>query len=1221
MVLSEPGQEPPNRVGVEDSVEFSFKIENTGGPTPTLPPGASGTVTPRITITIDDSSAQFVGASFNSPQCPLDNGTGLYVCNDLAVGASQMVTFTWQNPIVGSHEVEFFGSWRWESPDNSSGGVSDPASLAFNFEGYDTEQYFEHYFSFEATVPPNHTLGLIGFAWDEKNEAAVFDADESLFGQLGLGKTGIALSLDTAGTIGLGIDASQTAVSLDAQLPVGITLELPENGVVAPEEQFTISTRWLTPYNGEAEKGGLWFKTRNPGSLDFDLKLFTDLKFVLNTQDCWEDKCNNGKLDFGQLLGLTPDGGLFSTTFDFFNWVVDETRTGVDRARIEDQTLDEFFDVLWDPNVPDPFFADVLGKAKGDFSGLGEIGFGTDYSKITTLEADAMRRVPNGRSIANAWQENALTLKLDLSNIISVDLGFKCACPVPLLNGTLGDFISIASAKADPSGGTQVALSALSVLSALIFGYNIVEVELQADFDIFNQVRLTPVPPQIRLMQGANALTPWFKAGDDVTLVMPSDSANIFLEVRTEPEVSSDLRVLAKDTFANYSAGEIFFGPFKAGPATDTKLRDGGETHITSSSRKKANIGALEFSAPLTFPNPLTEPRVSLSGGSGLSFGGQKGCWDPDNLPPGTPSGISFDDNDGCIISFRDLGVQGNMELASYSGTPVSITLLNSTLSGTSGDLASVIIDPNGDTSVQLKGETRRPGINQLDIFFDDAGSSGNHNRFIIDTQFGAFISNSLFRGLTSNENQSDIILRNGRLFIDNTGMVLDNITVENGEISMQDSRAELRNLQLGGSSDSALRLTRDTLITTNSNQSFNSSVLEIGNGSMLNVSGILDNQGTINLEPGGWLTVLEGDNPDFPDRLSGRPGIPSVLNVVGYNDPDAAAAALALVPAAPIDPVALFDNQIEGSRLDTGVLLLSNGVIETTEINNIGGTIILMGGEVIDTSIVMSGISTLIIGGDQVYFSNSSIDGVGRIEILPGASVNLDATVIGKQVAQLNVQGATDERNSLAIINQGELTLSNNASLLGNAGLLNESDLMLEAGRTLNVPTLFQTTGKSVIDGVLNTARPIELTGGSLQGTGQIMGDLVNRSGTVLPNGLEVIGDYTQIGGGNLLLDLATTPTPLLTVENINADGQVTVIVTQTYLDSLADGDMFEFLNFDSITGKFSFVTVLLEDGSNVTKWRPEVVYESNRALIRWVEVTLIDIGEFPVFFSGFEF
>lgn len=1246
MSLSEGFQTPPNIVPLDTPVSYQFKVENLGADDPPLPDGSDGAVENWIEIRVDGKLVPANTFEFTSTDCVIyPSEPDVWRCNDLAIGESQTVTFNWESPEEGFREVDFVGTWNFVPPDILVGGTSDPKILVFDtYIGYEKRQTFYDSIEFSGDFPGTSAQGTIGAVWDgtselnlvaggdpicvggKGNEAGkscladggvACEEDEGVC-QTSIPATGFALTLDSAGSIGFNVKVERPGVSYSGEMPVSVTFELPEDGVVAPEELFTISTNWGTPYGTRPPlNGGARFETSDPGNISVRFGLSTDLELDVKTLGCFDGKCQAGQ--------VTEPTGPISETYEMFR--VGLNAFGEDFIQNTFELGDE---LTWadylaqaeviiggDGKLSDPLELDVLRTINGGFAGLSQMLIGTDYGNVSAISATTGMQVPKGRSLSNGWSENAVELVLDATNLWPLVYGFICNCVPFILNGTAADLAAIALAKTDPTGKTSTALNTLKWLGDSL-GYTIAEVELEGQYDVANSFQLTPRAPMLRIMKGEEALSNWFKAGDDVSVLMPLDPSEITVEIRLDSSFNSNLMVLGRDAEVDMNALSLEFLTFSTDDLWNNPLRKrvvgtGHET-ILGRARQSDPVTSDIIERQLFFPEALSEPRVSLSGGGEITFGGSDGsCWDPDNLPPGTPSGISWNENDGCVVSFRDLTLNGQILLKSFSNSEISLTLQNSTLNGQEDQLAQVELNPNGDTSVQFRGETRNSGIDSVDLFFNDPLSSGNHNRLIFDTTFGAFIRNSLLRGQTSNENQSDIILRSGKLWIDNTNMELDNITVEEGEISMQDSVAELRNLQLGGSAESALRMTRDSLITTSSNASWSSSLLEIGNGSLVNVSGQMNNQGEIDLELGGWLTVLEGDEPAFPDRLTSIGQDPGIVNIVGMNYLETAQAALSLVPDPVLDPVSLFENQVEGSRLETGVLLLDGGEIENQVINNVGGTLLALGGTISDVAINMGGTAIMMIARDPLMFNQSTISGTGNIQIEPLGTWVLDQAEIGDPVG---------ESSSLAVNNKGLMTVASTAAFLNSSTLVNDGTVEVDFARELSVGLFQQISGLLDIDGTLNANQTAQIFGGQIGGTGTFNGSLGITNGELIATGLTITDGYIHGGQASLMLDLSLTPNPEITVGSAELSGRLSIVLTQADIDALVVGSGFEFMYYDSVTGQFSSVVLLLPDGTAVQDYRAEVIYGPTAASVRWLDAEEFEenLGELPTFRSGFE-
>ncbi|MFO1496000.1 MAG: hypothetical protein U1F26_15225 [Lysobacterales bacterium] len=134
-----------------------------------------------------------------------------------------------------------------------------------------------------------------------------------------------------------------------------------------------------------------------------------------------------------------------------------------------------------------------------------------------------------------------------------------------------------------------------------------------------------------------------------------------------------------------------------------------------------------------------------------------------------------------------------------------------------------------------------------------------------------------------------------------------------------------------------------------------------------------------------------------------------------------------------------------------------------------------------------------------------------------------------------------TIRRNTTAVV---QLNLS--------APLSNAGTVELLAANT-QIAGLTQSTGQTVIAAGASLESPlVTLTGGTLSGSGQIIGDLNNTGGTVrpqLPGVLSLSGNYTQGAGATLEIEVGGT-SPGINSDQLSVGGAVTSGGTLTVVD-----------------------------------------------------------------------
>ncbi|HET8529293.1 MAG TPA: Ig-like domain-containing protein, partial [Gaiellaceae bacterium] len=130
--------------------------------------------------------------------------------------------------------------------------------------------------------------------------------------------------------------------------------------------------------------------------------------------------------------------------------------------------------------------------------------------------------------------------------------------------------------------------------------------------------------------------------------------------------------------------------------------------------------------------------------------------------------------------------------------------------------------------------------------------------------------------------------------------------------------------------------------------------------------------------------------------------------------------------------------------------------------------------------------------------------------------------------------------------------------SLSYSSGLDNEGDVTVGSGATLKTVGIYsQNDGSTTLDGgTLDTSgQPLQVRGGSLDGTGTVTAQVNNSGGLVTPGGestgkLTVNGNYTQQGTGTLRVDVTSGGVDVLDLGNGKAflDGTLNVVTAQGF-------------------------------------------------------------------------
>jgi hypothetical protein len=349
---------------------------------------------------------------------------------------------------------------------------------------------------------------------------------------------------------------------------------------------------------------------------------------------------------------------------------------------------------------------------------------------------------------------------------------------------------------------------------------------------------------------------------------------------------------------------------------------------------------------------------------------------------------------------------------------------------------------------------------------------------------------------------------------------------------------------------------------------------VDISNDSTLLVNGNLTNNGNVRLGFYGGTT----DKLDVTGTLTNN-GMIQMLDGVG-------------------DPI------LAGSLNNTGALIIGTGDAFILT-GGLGITDIAAG-----SSIDVQGDLYLQSGGvgpkTSAFSSLTSVEGALTLEngettaITPTtgtlAIASTGSFTVGGGHTVVNVTGD--------VMNQGSLIATNGGNAFVSGNVLNSGNVIAGTGSTLGITGSYQqTAGTTNIAGTLSAASfsqsqgttivqsggtlsapTVQVTGGSLQGGGTILGNLSLTGGTLLPgtpnsagmpgspDTLSIMGNYTQGPNGTLVIDFdgATGDYSALDVSGMaNLSG----VVDFTSLDGVgpAIGDEFTFLTFGALAGDFS--------------------------------------------------
>jgi hypothetical protein len=175
---------------------------------------------------------------------------------------------------------------------------------------------------------------------------------------------------------------------------------------------------------------------------------------------------------------------------------------------------------------------------------------------------------------------------------------------------------------------------------------------------------------------------------------------------------------------------------------------------------------------------------------------------------------------------------------------------------------------------------------------------------------------------------------------------------------------------------------------------------------------------------------------------------------------------------------------------------------------------------------------------------------------------------------------GADALTNFAANADAGSLTLQNGANLTMLVNFSNAGTLAIGSGSTFIVAGAFTQSGgaTTLASGAMLEADGVTLLGGTLSGSGTIMGNVVNAASILVGDAttkgtLTIMGDYTQTATGNLTVKVGGTAAgqydQLLVSGSATLDGTLTVTLVDNYTP--VRGDPIPVLTSTSESGTFA--------------------------------------------------
>jgi hypothetical protein len=236
-------------------------------------------------------------------------------------------------------------------------------------------------------------------------------------------------------------------------------------------------------------------------------------------------------------------------------------------------------------------------------------------------------------------------------------------------------------------------------------------------------------------------------------------------------------------------------------------------------------------------------------------------------------------------------------------------------------------------------------------------------------------------------------------------------------------------------------------------------------------------------------------------------------------------------------------------------------------------------------------GTLSLPTGPTYTNYSGTTLTG-GTWQVFGGSKMMLVGSGIATDAASilLNGSGSTIYRDAAATLDAlaglTSVTSGNGLALMDGAGftttgtLRNAGTVSIGATSALGVSASYlQTAGATMLDGTLTAPTLTDVQGGTLSGTGTIIGDLHNEAsiliGTATAAGtFTVTGTYTQSASGNLTIKVGG-PNPGADFDQFvvggiaTLDGALTIRLLGGFVPD--SGTTYQVLTFASATGTFA--------------------------------------------------
>jgi fibronectin-binding autotransporter adhesin len=594
------------------------------------------------------------------------------------------------------------------------------------------------------------------------------------------------------------------------------------------------------------------------------------------------------------------------------------------------------------------------------------------------------------------------------------------------------------------------------------------------------------------------------------------------------------------------------------------------------------------------------ENAITVTGGTLNTSGG--GVMNGQNV---TLNGVTV--STGSTLTDTDL-----TELRGTITNNGTITVPNNTLQVTGGDVTltgggTVMMSSDAFLNESTGGLT----LHNVNNTIEGSGQLGQ-NGLALDNQSGGTV-NANVSGQTLTLNGGGLVTNAGLLTATGGGImtIQNNVTNANGNITANGGTVNL---------ESAATITGGTLNTTGggvmNGQNVTLNGVTLSTGSTLTDTDLTQLEGTITNN--GTITV-----PNNTLQVTGISG--STVTLTGGGTVQMSSDAFFNQSTGGLT-LSNVNNTIEGTgQLGQNGLAIVNQSGGTILANVPGGTLSLNGGGDVTNNGTMqvNAGSTMVVTSPLTNFSGGTL--AGGTYIVNGSTGNtgtMQLSSIGNSVAGEIVDNAANivlngpTANTLLVDAGGNdalkplvanttasssLTLEGGYSFTTVSDFSNAGTVKILADSSLKVGpsganAYSQSSGLTKVNGTL-TAASVSLTGGTLNGTGSVSGNVFNTGGTVMPGDppgdLTFDNNYTQGIGGSLDILLGgavggTEYSQLLVHQQATLAGTLDLTTVDGF--TLTNGDTFDILGTgEGLTNGMTALsfdgTACAPDGTNMYK------------------------------------